>query len=68
MTQLSLSGDQTLASIILCLKVDHHQLAGQVLILLVLRIGLELYWAPAGARYEFLIFVVPRMADTHCNL
>ena len=57
-----------LASIILSLEVDHHWLAGQVLILLVIRIDLELYWAPAGSSLEFLVFAVPRMADTQCNL
>lgn len=52
----------------LSLKVDHYQLAGQVLILLVIRIDLESYRAPAGTCVKFLLFVVLRMSDTCCNL
>jgi len=64
----SLFGGQTLASIILSLEVDHHRLAGQVLILLVIRINLESYQAPDGTCLGFLLFIVPELADTHCNL
>lgn len=49
----SLSGGQTLASIILFLEVDHHRLAGQVLILLVVRIDLESYQTPDGTCLSF---------------
>lgn len=68
MTQQKLPEGQTFASIILSLKVDHYQLAGQVLILMVIRIDLESYRAPAGTCLEFLLFVALRMSDTCCKL
>lgn len=49
----SLFGGQTLASIILSLEVDHRRLAGQVLILLIVRIDLESYRAPDGTCVSF---------------